>query len=91
MQHIISLRLRASCPDDSLRSADLYGSTWQSNAPQVLWLMVMFVPIYAMNQQLVFTAFKVCFIACTRVLCTACRQQPWAKACLHSHWQCQVH
>jgi hypothetical protein len=26
----------------------------------------MFVPIYAMNQQLVFTAFKVCFMACTK-------------------------
>jgi hypothetical protein len=26
MLHIISLRLHASCPDDSLRSAGLYGS-----------------------------------------------------------------
>ncbi len=26
---------------------------------QVLWLMVFFVPIYAMNQQLVFTGLKV--------------------------------
>lgn len=51
------------------------------NALQVLWLMVMFVPIYAMNQQLVFTAFKVCFMACTRASCTACMQQPCAKGC----------